>query len=137
LQEIGGFIMADVPVWIPIVSAVAGNAIVGVINFAMRRQDRKAEEKRHLRELLFKSAVEEWKQHFSFAIEANKATGTKTFVQPLLSYMVHQMKLSDVFLEGKITKENLSAKLVEVSEVMEELKKYVDQPKTHLQDRDK
>jgi hypothetical protein len=116
--------MADVPAWVPIVSALAGGALVGAINFAMRWQDRKAEGKRHLRELIFKAAIEEWKQHWAFAIESNKV-GKKAFMQPLLAYLVHQMKLSDVLLEAKITKENLSTKLAEVDEIMDEYKKFM------------
>jgi len=53
----------DIPYWVPIATAFAGGALVGAINFAMRWQDRKSEENRHLRELVYKSAVEEWKQH--------------------------------------------------------------------------
>jgi hypothetical protein len=34
------------------------------------------------------------------------------------------LKLSDVLIDGEITKENLSRKLTEVSEVMKEVKKF-------------
>ena len=121
--------MADVPVWVPLVSAIAGGSLVGVFNFAMRWQDRRAEGKRHLREIAFKAAIEEWKQHLSFAVEVNKTTGRKSFVQPLIAYLIHQIKISDIFLEGEITKENLSAKFSEVDKIMEELNKFTGTPK--------
>lgn len=121
--------MTDVPAWIPIVSAMAGGALVGFFNLAMRWQDRKAENKRQFRELMFKCAIEEWKQHWAFAIESNKI-GKRTYMRPLLLYLVHQMKLSDALLEGKITKENLSARLAEVDEIMKEIDKLTGGPKS-------
>ena len=121
--------MADVPAWVPnLVSALAGGLLVGTINFAMRWQDRKAEEKRHFQELIFKSAVEEWKQNFTLGIELMKV-GKKTAVEPLVTYLIHLIKLSEVLMAGKITKENLSQKLTEVSEVMREVEKFTAPPK--------
>lgn len=115
--------MTEIQIWIPAATALAGGGLVGLINFAMRWQDRKAEERRHLQELMFKSAVEEWKQHCTMAIETMKA-GKKTAIEPLVTYIVHLMKLSEVLIDGKITKEKLSQKLIEVSEVMKEVKKF-------------
>ncbi len=121
---------ADIPYWVPIATAFAGGALVGVINFAMRWQDRKSEEKRHLRELVYKSAVEEWKQHSMFAIELMKMkTGKKIALEPLVTYLIHLLSLSEALIDGKITKENLSQKLTEVSEVMKEVKKFTVLPK--------
>ena len=121
---------ADIPYWVPIVTAFAGGALVGAINFAMRWQDRKSEEKRHLRELVYKSAVEEWKQHSTFAVEVMKMkTGKKIAMEPLVTYLIHLLKLSDALIDGEITKENLSRKLTEVSEIMKEVKKFTQPPK--------
>jgi hypothetical protein len=116
--------------WVPLLSAVVGGVLVGIINFAMRWQDRKSEERRHLRELMFRSAVEEWKQHSMFAIEVMKmTTGKKIAMEPLVTYIVHLLKLSEVLIDGKITKENLSQKFTEVNEVMMEVKKFTMPPK--------
>jgi hypothetical protein len=120
--------MADVPAWVPIVSALAGGGLVGIINLAMRWQDRKAEEKRHFQELMFKTAVEEWKQHCTLAIETMKA-GKKTVIEPLVTYLIHLMKLSEMLIDGKITKENLSKKLAEVHEVTRVVKEFTALPK--------
>ncbi len=120
--------MAEMSPWFPVVSTLAGGGLVGIINLAMRWQDRKSEESRHLRELIFKTAVEEWKQHCELAIETMKA-GKKTVIEPLVTYLVHLMKLSEVLIDEKITKENLSQKLTEVSEVMKEVKKFTALPK--------
>jgi hypothetical protein len=120
--------MADVPAWVPIVSALAGGGLVGIVNFAMRWQDRKAEEKRHLQELMFKTAVEEWKQHCTLAIETMKA-GRKTAIEPLVTYLIHLMKLSEMLIDGKITKENVSEKLAEVHEVTKAVKEFTALPK--------
>lgn len=110
--------MADVPTWVPIISALAEGGLVGIITFTMRWQDRKAEEKRYFQELMFKTAVEEWKQHCTMAIETMKA-GKKTAIAPLVTYLVHLTKLSEMLIDEKITKENLSQKLAEVMKVVE------------------
>jgi hypothetical protein len=39
------------------------------------------------------------------------------------------MKLSEVLMDGKTTKENISQKLTEVSEIMKEVKKFTALPK--------
>ena len=120
----------QIPYWVPLLSAVVGGVLVGIINFAMRWQDRKSEERRHLRELMFRSAIEEWKQHSMFAIEVMKmTTGKKIAMEPLVKYIVHLLKLSEVLIDGKITKENLSQKFTEVNEVMMEVKKFTMPPK--------
>ena len=122
--------MADVTAWVPTISALAGGLLVGTINFAMRWQDRKAEEKRHSRELIFKAAVEEWKQSCALSIEILKMNkGQKIEIEPLVTYLVHLLKLSEVLLDSKLTKGNLSQKLAEVSEVMKEVKKFTALPK--------
>lgn len=120
--------MAEISPWVPVVSALAGGVLVGIINFAMRWQDRKAEEKRHFQELIFKTAVEEWKQHCTLAIETMKA-GKKTVIEPLVTYLVHLIKVSEMLIDGKITKENLSQKLAEVNELMRDVKKFTALPK--------
>jgi len=121
--------MNEVPYWVPLVSAVAGGALVGIFNLFKDWQNRKSEEKRHLQELMFKSAVEEWKQHSIFAIEVMKMkTGKKIAISPLVTYLVHLLKLSEVLFDQKITKENLSQKFSEIDEVMNELKKFTVPP---------
>ena len=92
--------MAEVPAWVPIVSALAGGVLVGVLNFLKDWQNRKAEEKRHLQELIFKSAVEEWKQHSTLAIEVYKMkTGKNVAIEPLTTYLFHLLKLSDILTQ--------------------------------------
>lgn len=119
--------MAEISLWVPVVSALAGGSLVGILNFLMRWQDRKAEERRHLRELMFKSAVEEWKQHSTMAIETYKL-GKKTAIEPLLTYIIHLMKLAEVLIDGDITKENLSKKMTQVNDVMREVRKFTVSP---------
>jgi len=122
--------MAEISPWLPVVSALAGGGLVGIINLVTRWQDRKSEERRHIRELMFKTAVEEWKQHSTFVIELMKMkTGKKIAAEPLVTYLVHLIKLSEVLMEGKTTKDNISQKLTEVSELMKEVKKFTAPPK--------
>lgn len=116
--------------WAPIIGALGGAFVTGLVAFGINLVNKKYEEKRHSQELIFKSAVEEWKQHSVFAVEVMKMkTGKNIAIEPLITYLVHLLKLSEVLIDGKITKENLSQKLTEVSEVMNEVKKFTQPPK--------
>lgn len=116
--------------WAPIIGALGGAFVTGLVAFGINLVNKKYEARRHSQELIFKSAVEEWKQHFASAIEVMKMkTGKKIEIEPLITYLVHLLKLSEVLIDGTITKQNLSQKLTEVDEVMKEVKKFTRPPK--------
>lgn len=123
--------MNEINCLIPLLSALAGGALVGILNFLKDWQNRKSEEKRHLQELMFKSAVEEWKQDRVMALEVMK-TGKKVSIEPLLTYIIQLMKVSEKLTDGELTKENVLKKLTEVREFMNEVKKFTALPKKKI-----
>ena len=96
--------------WVPLLSALGGSFIAGFIAIWMNRQNRFSEEKKHLRQLLFNTAIENWKTR----VDMIKETGGT--VMPLDSFIVHMIKLSEIFNEN-ITKDNIPSKIKEIREI--------------------
>jgi len=115
--------MADpiaVPLWVPIATAAAGGFTVGIFNLFTNWQNKRFEERKHFRELLMNVAVEQWKQESTRFIESMKLNKSATLL-PLDSHLIHLMKLSEVLLDSKITKETIADKLRQVHEVANEV----------------
>ncbi len=118
--------MADantVPTWVALVSTLIGGGLVGIFNFATNLINKKSEERRHLRELMFNAAIENWKQANELAIVKSKA-GYKVNIAPLDSYIVHMIKLSEVLIGDTLSKENIREKLKEITSVTSEAVQY-------------
>lgn len=96
--------------WIPAISAIGSSLITAFVAFWTARQSRITEEKKHLRGLLFNTAIENWKTRVGVLKELG---GT---VPPLDSFIIHMFKLSEV-LNEEITKENVPTKLKEIREL--------------------
>ena len=111
--------MANIPIWLPVVSALVGGGLVGLINFAMSWQDRKLEERKHFNELVFNAALENWKQACQFAREHSGGVA----IAPLDVYIIHMLKLSEIFTKGELTKERIPEKLRANRELINEERK--------------
>jgi hypothetical protein len=114
----------NIPYWVPIVAALAGGALVGILNFVKDWQDRKSMERRHLRELLLNTALTHSGQLTSVFIEFIKK-GQKASLAPIEATIVHLIKFSEVLLDTKITKDNIVNKLKEAREISAEVEKYI------------
>jgi hypothetical protein len=90
-----------------------GGAVVGALpgllsSFLSKRSD----EKKQLRELVFKAATESWKTH------AENSNGRALL--PLEHYIVHTMKMCEFAMSGeKVTPETLKGHLQETSALMD------------------
>lgn len=116
--------MTEISPWFPVLTAFAGGGLVGIFNLIKDSQTRKSEERRHLRELMFNAAVENWKHNNTLAVELMKA-GNKTEVMPLDSYIVNLLVLSAALLDTTLTKANVTTKLKEAYEISEEADKFI------------
>lgn len=114
-----------VPVWVPIASAFAGGIAVAITNYITNWQNRKTEERKHLKELIFKTAVENWKQHNDTAIELLKLKKSVT-VMPFESHLVNLITLSDTLLDSRLTKDNAVQKVKAAFEISDEVDKYIN-----------
>jgi hypothetical protein len=97
--------------WIPAISAIGSSLITAFVAFWTARQSRITEEKKHLRGLLFNTAIENWKTRVGVLKELGGA------VPPLDSFIIHMFKLSEVLNGEEITKENIPTKLKEIREL--------------------
>ena len=116
------------PAELAVLGTLGGAILGGLFTTLIAFINKRTEEKRHFRELIFKSAVEEWKQHNIMSIEAMKA-GRKVAMEPLLTYIFQLMQISEKLNSGELTKENVLQKLTEVREFMKEVKKFTAIPK--------
>lgn len=105
--------------WIPMIAAFGGAAISGVMAFALNWQNRRSDEKKHLREMMVNAALENWKKTCDLGTEIARKEGKKVDLAPLDSYLIHMFKFSEVLLDKKITKENIGDKIKEITEVVE------------------
>ncbi len=116
--------MAEMSPWLPVLTAFAGGGLVGLFDLFKDRQNRKSEERRHLRELMFNAAVENWKHNNTVAVELMKV-GNKVELMPLDSYIVNLLTISDALLNTTLTKENVAEKLKGAFEISMEADKFI------------
>jgi hypothetical protein len=114
--------VASVPAWVPVVSALGGGLVVGILNIINNWFNKRFEERKHNKELMLNLAVQHWKQSSEIFLESMKK-GQRSSLQPLDSYIVHMMKLAEV-LGTKINKDELVSKLKEVDEVVSIVEDY-------------
>jgi hypothetical protein len=72
---------------------------------------KRSEERRQLREIAFKTAIENWA--YVGKVAAQHGVG----MLPLEVFIVHMLKLSEVLTSGDVTEKNLAAKLQEVDRI--------------------
>ena len=113
-------------IWVPLIGAISGSVVTGLIALWMNRQNRKSEERKHLKELAFKTAVDNWKTRIDIAQKID----VKIRIQPLDSFIIHMMKLSELLVDQDITKESVGGKIKEIREItnaMEETYKEINE----------
>lgn len=96
--------------WIPVVSAIGSSLVTAFVVLWTARLNRKTEEKKHLRSLLFNTAIENWKTQVGII----KETGGS--IVPIDSFIIHMFKLSEI-LDEEITKENIPTKIKKIREI--------------------
>ena len=102
-----------------------GGALIGSLSTALIAfLSHRSEERKHLRQLIIGTAVENWKQ----SIEVTKFDTSRKhkFIVPLDNYIIHMMKLSELVNEGSITPEKATRKLREIEELVDTLVRYRD-----------
>lgn len=81
---------------------------------------RRSDERKHLRELVMKAAVENWKQQYEVYLSRNMAAS----IPPLDVYIVHMLKLSEILSAADITPAGVESKLREVDELTAAVMRY-------------
>jgi len=98
-----------IPVIVGALLAAIPSIIVACIN-------KGSEERKHQKELIIKSALENWKQ----SVEMIKLRGRGS-VMPLDDYLVHMTNLSDVMFSRKIDSSNVEQTLTELDDFSNKL----------------
>lgn len=93
-------------VWVPVVSAGIGGIIAVIGSTINNYINKKAEEKKQIREVIIKTAIESWREDYTLT----KSRGG--VMLPIDSYIVHMAILSDALLDPEcLTEEQLLVKL--------------------------
>lgn len=87
------------------------------------RMNRKYEERRHWRELLFKTAMERWKQECEVILHIHKLTKKDTAIFPFDDYLLQAMKLMEL-ADEKLTTKTIEAKLAKMTEFNRKVRAY-------------
>jgi len=109
-----------------VIAAIVGAGVGGfvtlfgqwLVTLFGQRLTRRSEERRHIRQLVVQTAIENWR-FTSDAAEKLAASGYPVDRYPLDSFVLHMLKLSEVLDERRITPELVSKKLREVYAVTE------------------
>jgi len=112
-------------IWIPVIAALGGGLVSGIILLINNWINKRSEERKHLNQMMLHAALENWKQACTFALETSKISGRGAAVLPLETHIIYVMKLTDVLFNEKVTKENVIQKLKEVREVCDEVSKFI------------
>lgn len=83
-----------------------------VIQSLSARQQRKAEERKHLKELLIKTALESRNQ----TLEIAKRTPGQSVILPLTDHILHMVALAEIVFEKKLDKATVAARMKELEE---------------------
>jgi hypothetical protein len=114
-----------------VIAAIVGAGVGGLVTLLGQWLSRRSEERRHLRQLVIQTAIENWR-FTSEAAEKLAAAGYRVDRYPLDSFLLHMLKLSEILDERHITPELVREKLREVHAVTraagEEIRKQTDGP---------
>ncbi len=96
-----------------VIAAIVGAGVGGFVTLFGQWLSRRSEERRHLRQLVIQTAIENWR-FTSEAAEKLAATGYHVERYPLDSFVLHMLKLSEILEERHITPELVQKKLREL-----------------------
>jgi hypothetical protein len=112
-----------------VLAAIVGAGVGGFVTLFGQWLVRRSEERRHLRQLVVQTAIENWR-FTSDAAAKLAAAGYRVDRYPLDSFVLHMLKLSEILDERRITPELVREKLREVYAVTEaageEIRKHSD-----------
>lgn len=104
----------------PVAASLIGTALGGVIglagSIATTLLVRRSEERRHLRDIVIRTAAENWRE-MNILTERLNSQGKSFEYQTLDSYVFHMLKLAEVLDVKGITEEEVRRKIREVLSV--------------------
>lgn len=110
-------LLTAVPQLVTLVAALSGTAVGALGTILVTWINNKSAERRHLKELVFTGAVENWKKTLEVAAQLPSPPA----VAPLGDYILGLVATADLFLRRKITKDNLRQILEETDRLNKEI----------------
>lgn len=101
--------------WIPVAATAIGSIVTGLIAYFINKTNKESEEKKHIKELAVKLAIEDHKQTWEFVLRKNKTTA----IPPLDLFVLHHVIMSEATLNGKKITEEEYLSLVKKSKALE------------------
>jgi hypothetical protein len=114
-------IVNELSIWVPLMSALGGGIVTGLFTLIQNIMQKKSEERKYTRMLLFNSAIENWKQVVDLQkINAHKASAAVP-VLPIDSYLVHMALLFKTMETIGTDPEEIIAELKKVRTTMKKV----------------
>lgn len=86
--------MEITPAVAAILGGLAGAATTGLLTILGQWLNRRSEERRHLLDLCFKTAITNWERDTEMAKSRASATGQRVAISPLDLYVIHMLELT-------------------------------------------
>jgi len=113
---------ASISIWIPVLSALGGSLITGLFGYFLNKTNKKSEERKHLKTLVFNAATENHKVAFEWLKRMDDKKADPKIL-PLEGSLLHMVKVADLLFDEKITEANLPDKVKEITEYMKLIEK--------------
>src|SRR3990167_2055914 len=97
------------PAELAVVGTLSGAFVGGLFSAIIVFINKRSEERKHFREIVVKTALENWK-HVSQISAATR-------IPPLTDFVFHMMKMCELVVNKKVNSKNIQAKLHEISEL--------------------
>ena len=90
-----------------LIGGAIGSGVAGLFTIIGQFLTRRSEERRHLLDVCFKTAVENWKRDSEIALEASKGRRGTLALSPLDLYIIHTLALSKIIANKRLSQEEI------------------------------
>jgi hypothetical protein len=96
---------------------LSGVAIGSLSTLALTFLNRRFDYRRHLRQLAMETAVQNWKQNIEIANTIGQLTRQNVGINPLDTYIIHMLLLSEMMSSKDITAANVQNELARIYKI--------------------
>ncbi len=90
---------------------LAGSVIGAASGVAIAFINRRFDDRRHMRELAMKTAIQHWEKAAEFGIQRSGQTGIKESMPSLDAYIVHMVQIAELVANKRLDASNVEAEL--------------------------
>ncbi len=111
-----------------LLGVIIGGLLTSIPTFITFWIGKRSDERRHLREISFNAALDNWKH----AIDVAGRRQVPVSIDPLDVYLIHMLKLSEVAARRGLTAKNVAERMREVQDIVRQAS---DEAKAHTNRR--